>query len=181
MQHLPRCGAMFEGVEEELHAGLDVEFLQKGAAGANRPEDGGKHVGEGAVAGGGRKMFFKMEEGIALLVGGSKADLGDFFTQWSQGGIFILGFGKEGERGLWVRFHREDAELHAMDALQDEVRGGVFVCDCGTDDAEAPNVGDRAIIGGVGDGKHAVAREGELAHEPVAFFKNMERQHRARK
>jgi len=49
---------MFEGVEEELHTGFDVEFLQKSAAGLRVGEDGGNHIRESAVAGGGRKMFF---------------------------------------------------------------------------------------------------------------------------
>jgi hypothetical protein len=63
--------------------------------------------------------------------------------------------------------------------LEDEVGSFVFICHSGTDHAEGSDVGDSSIVGGVGDSKHAVAGEGEFAHDAISLLKNMERLHGA--
>ena len=56
-----------ERVEQELHAGLNVEFFKEGALGLGGRVNGGDHVGERAVRRGRGKVFFEVLKGLGVV------------------------------------------------------------------------------------------------------------------
>ena len=54
-------------MEQERHAGLDVEFFKEGALGLGGGVNSGDHVGERAVRGGRGKVFFEVLKGLGVF------------------------------------------------------------------------------------------------------------------